>query len=107
PPPRRCAGLRLRRRHARAARGHRRGGGGRVGARLSVAEAAPYGSWRSPIEPAAVARGGRRLGGATPAADGAVWWAEGRPEEGGRSALMRRAAGGGARQGTPARAHTP
>lgn len=54
-----------------------------------MAEVAPYGSWRSPIEPAVVARGGRRLGGAKLAADGAVWWAEGRAAEGGRSALMR------------------
>jgi dipeptidyl aminopeptidase/acylaminoacyl peptidase len=67
-----------------------------------VAEVAPYGSWRSPIAPADVARGGRRLGGATLAADGAVWWAEGRPAEGGRSALMRRPAGGAPEEVTPA-----
>ena len=42
----------------RAAQPARRGG------RLSVAEVAPYGSWRSPIAPADLARGGRRLGGA-------------------------------------------
>jgi dipeptidyl aminopeptidase/acylaminoacyl peptidase len=66
-----------------------------------LAEVAPYGSWRSPITPADVARGGRRLGGATIAADGAVWWAEGRPTEGGRSALMRRPAGGEAEEVTP------
>ncbi len=70
-----------------------------------MAEVAPYGSWRSPIEPATVARGGRRLGGATPAADGAVWWAEGRPEEGGRSALMRRPEGGAPEEVTPAGAN--
>ncbi len=65
-------------------------------------EVAPYGSWRSPIAPADVARGGRRLGGATIAADGAVWWAEGRPTEGGRSVLMRRPAGGEPEEVTPA-----
>jgi dipeptidyl aminopeptidase/acylaminoacyl peptidase len=54
---------------------------------------APYGSWSSPIEAATVARAGRRLGAAAIAADGAVWWAEGRPDEGGRVVLMRRAPG--------------
>src|ERR1700759_5658434 len=66
-----------------------------------MAEVAPYGSWRSPIAAAGVARGGRRLGGGTLAADGAVWWAEGRPAEGGRSALMRRPAGGEPEEVTP------
>ena len=70
-----------------------------------MAEVAPYGSWRSPIEPATVARGGRRLGGATLAADGAVWWLEGRPEEGGRYALMRRPEGGEPEEVTPAGAN--
>jgi dipeptidyl aminopeptidase/acylaminoacyl peptidase len=56
---------------------------------------APYGSWSSPIEATTVARGGRRLGAPTLAADGAVWWGEGRPEEGGRAALMRRPPDGG------------
>ncbi len=67
-----------------------------------MAEAAAYGSWRSPIGPDMVARGGRRLGGGTIAADGAVWWLEGRPTEGGRSALMRRPAGGEPEEVTPA-----
>jgi dipeptidyl aminopeptidase/acylaminoacyl peptidase len=68
-------------------------------------EVAPYGSWRSPITPADVARGGRRLGGATLAADGAIWWAEGRPTEGGRTALMRRPEGGEPEEVTPAGAN--
>jgi dipeptidyl aminopeptidase/acylaminoacyl peptidase len=55
---------------------------------------APYGAWGSPITPALVARAGRPLGSAAIAADGAVWWAEGRPEEGGRIVLMRRPRGG-------------
>src|SRR5215213_7317489 len=62
---------------------------------------APYGSWSSPIEAATVARAGRRLGAAAIAADGAVWWAEGRPEEGGRVVLMRRAGGGEPEAVTP------
>jgi len=70
-----------------------------------VAAVAPYGSWRSPISPADVARGGRRLGAAAIAADGAVWWAEGRATEGGRTALMRRPAGGGPEEVTPAGAN--
>ncbi|HEX4731118.1 MAG TPA: prolyl oligopeptidase family serine peptidase [Solirubrobacterales bacterium] len=70
-----------------------------------MAEVAPYGSWRSPIGPAVVARGGRRLGGAKLAADGAVWWAEGRAAEGGRTALMRRPAGGEPQEVTPAGAN--
>jgi dipeptidyl aminopeptidase/acylaminoacyl peptidase len=55
---------------------------------------APYGSWSSPIDAATVARSGRRLGSPALAGDGAVWWAEGRPTEGGRVVLMRRPEGG-------------
>ncbi|HET9197186.1 MAG TPA: prolyl oligopeptidase family serine peptidase [Solirubrobacterales bacterium] len=62
---------------------------------------APYGSWASPIDAATVARAGRRLGAAALAADGAVWWAEGRPDEGGRVALMRRPPGGEPEEATP------
>jgi dipeptidyl aminopeptidase/acylaminoacyl peptidase len=62
---------------------------------------APYGSWRSPIDPQVVARAGRRLGTAAITGDGAVWWAEGRPAEGGRVVLMRRAAGGEPEAVTP------
>jgi dipeptidyl aminopeptidase/acylaminoacyl peptidase len=54
----------------------------------------PYGSWSSPIDAAAVARAGRRLAFPAIAGDGAVWWLEGRPNEGGRSVLMRRRPGG-------------
>lgn len=66
-----------------------------------MSEIAPYGSWRSPIDAPLVARAGRRLGSPALAADGAVWWAEGRPEEGGRVALMRRPRGGEAEEVTP------
>jgi len=70
-----------------------------------VATVAPYGSWSSPIAAATVARAGRRLGAAAIAADGAVWWAEGRPDEGGRVALMRRPEGGEPEEATPAGAN--
>jgi dipeptidyl aminopeptidase/acylaminoacyl peptidase len=63
---------------------------------------APYGSWSSPLDAAGVAGTGRRLGAPAIAADGAVWWIEGRPEEGGRVALMRRPSGGQPEQVTPA-----
>ena len=66
-----------------------------------MATTAPYGSWRSPISPAVVAAGGRRLAAPALAADGAVWWAEGRPAEGGRVVLMRRPEGGAAEAVTP------
>jgi dipeptidyl aminopeptidase/acylaminoacyl peptidase len=62
---------------------------------------APYGSWPSPIDAATVARAGRRLAFPAIADDGAVWWAEGRPTEGGRVVLMRRPAGGEAEAVTP------
>jgi dipeptidyl aminopeptidase/acylaminoacyl peptidase len=66
-----------------------------------VATVAPYGSWRSPIGPEAVARAGRRLGAPRLAGDGAVWWAEGRPSEGGRVVLVRRPEGGEIETVTP------
>jgi dipeptidyl aminopeptidase/acylaminoacyl peptidase len=66
-----------------------------------VPSTAPYGSWISPITPDLVARAGRRLGAAAIAADGAVWWAEGKPSEGGRVVLMRRPDGGDPELVTP------
>ena len=66
-----------------------------------MSDLAPYGSWSSPISAATVARAGRRLGAPAIAEDGAIWWAEGRPEEGGRVCLMRRAEGGEAERVTP------
>ncbi|MGE5408638.1 MAG: S9 family peptidase, partial [Syntrophothermus sp.] len=62
---------------------------------------APYGSWSSPIDAATVARGGLRLGSAALASDGAVWWSEGRPGEGGRVAVVRRPPGGEPEDVTP------
>jgi dipeptidyl aminopeptidase/acylaminoacyl peptidase len=66
-----------------------------------VSTVAPYGSWVSPISAEVVARAGKRLGAPVLAADGATWWAEGRPSEGGRVALMRRPAGSAAEEVTP------
>ncbi|HEU5251807.1 MAG TPA: S9 family peptidase [Solirubrobacterales bacterium] len=66
-----------------------------------MATVAPYGSWSSPIAAATVARAGRRLAFPAIAADDAVWWAEGRPEEGGRVCLMRRPQGGEPERVTP------
>ena len=66
-----------------------------------MATVAPYGSWSSPIDAASVAGSGRRLAAPAIAADGAVWWAEGRPEEGGRVVLMRRPPGGEPETVTP------
>jgi len=63
---------------------------------------APYGSWSSPFDAASVASSGRRLAAPNIAADGAIWWAEGRPDEGGRVVLMRRPPGGEPETVTPA-----
>jgi len=62
---------------------------------------APYGSWRSPIDAEVVARAERRLAAPALAGDRAIWWAEGRPAEGGRVVLMRRPEGGEAEAVTP------
>ncbi|MGV1049600.1 MAG: S9 family peptidase [Solirubrobacterales bacterium] len=67
-----------------------------------MTELLPSASWPSPIDPAVVARAGRRLSSPAIAADGAVWWAEGRPTEGGRVVLMRRPEGGAPAAVTPA-----
>src|SRR3954447_9794035 len=66
-----------------------------------MATVASYGSWSSPFDAAGVASSGRRLAAPTIAEDGAIWWAEGRPEEGGRVVLMRRAPGGEPETVTP------
>ena len=56
-------------------------------------EQRPYGTWPSPITAQVVASQGLRLGAAS--LEGAdVYWLEGRPDEGGRVVLVRRAPGG-------------
>jgi dipeptidyl aminopeptidase/acylaminoacyl peptidase len=49
---------------------------------------APYGTWASPLSASAVAAGSLRLG-AVQLDRGNVYWLEGRPQERGRSALLR------------------
>lgn len=62
---------------------------------------APYGTWRSPITAAVVAAQGLRLG--YPSIDGDdIYWLEGRPHEGGRNVLVRRAPDGTTTDVTPA-----
>jgi dipeptidyl aminopeptidase/acylaminoacyl peptidase len=48
----------------------------------------PFGTWPSPLTPAAVAKGSRRFG-TLQAEGGAVYWSESRPEQGGRQVIMR------------------
>ncbi|GAB3464054.1 prolyl oligopeptidase family serine peptidase [Kineococcus endophyticus] len=50
-----------------------------------------HGAWTSPVQAADVAAAGLRFSGVAVEADGTVWWAEGRPAEGGRVAVLRRA----------------
>ena len=67
----------------------------------AMTEIAPYGTWKSPISAAGVARGKMAL--SFPAiAGGEVWWQEGRPAEGGRVTIMAAASGGAARELLPA-----
>src|SRR5688500_5454011 len=65
-----------------------------------MARVAPYGTWASPLSAAAVAAGGWRLGMVT--LDGVdIYWLEGRPNEGGRYALVRRTPDGTIADVTP------
>ena len=59
----------------------------------SAAPAAPCGTWISPITPAALVAGAVGISEAVPTAEGSLWWAESRPDEGGRTVLMRHADG--------------
>jgi len=61
---------------------------------------APYGTWASPLSAANVAAGGLRLS-AVAIDRGDIYWLEGRPQEGGRYALVRRSAGGVIEEVTP------
>ena len=61
----------------------------------------PYGSWPSPLAAEQVASAGVRLMALT-ASNGAFYWVEGRPFEGGRQAIVRRASDGTTVEVTPA-----
>ncbi|MGH2717177.1 MAG: S9 family peptidase, partial [Actinomycetota bacterium] len=61
---------------------------------------APHGSWASPISADLVASGGVRLQQVAWSGDD-LYWSEGRPNEGGRSVIVRRAPGGGTTEVTP------
>ena len=68
----------------------------------SMTEIAPYGSWKSPISAADVARGAVAVSFPAVAGD-AVWWQESCPAEGGRVTIMAADAGGaGPRELLPA-----
>jgi hypothetical protein len=54
---------------------------------------APYGSWRSPISAELLVQGAVRFGDVSIDGD-TVYWVEGRPEEAGRYAIVRRQADG-------------
>jgi len=57
-------------------------------------QTAPYGSWESPISPESVASASIRYGDSVEIDGGDVYWVESRPNEGGRSAIVRYAADG-------------
>lgn len=69
-----------------------------------MATTAPHGTWPSPVSAAMVAAAARRV--SEPRLDdGAVWWLEQRPDEGGRTAVVRRDADGTIRDALPAEAN--
>ena len=74
----------------------------RVEYSLPVSEpiTAPYGTWASPITARLVVSEGLRLGFVSTDGDD-VYWVEGRPQEGGRSVLVRRGADGRIEDVTP------
>jgi dipeptidyl aminopeptidase/acylaminoacyl peptidase len=63
---------------------------------------APYGSWASPITPRLVTRAGIRHADSIEVDDGDVYWVESRPDEGGRSAIVRRPTDGSVADAAPA-----
>ena len=65
-----------------------------------MAEAAPFGSWRSPISAASIAAGKVPLSAPDIVGDD-VYWLEGKPLEGGRVVVVRQAADGSRQELTP------
>jgi dipeptidyl aminopeptidase/acylaminoacyl peptidase len=65
-----------------------------------VASTLPYGSWPTPITSELVVRSARLPNGLHLDGDD-VWWSEGRPEEAGRVAVLRRAADGTVTEAVP------
>ncbi len=65
-----------------------------------MAKVSPYGSWKSPISAKDVASGGVGLGGIS-VDGGDIYWIERRPDEGGRSVIVRRESDGSANDVTP------
>ena len=55
---------------------------------------APYGSWASPITAKFITSSSTGLSNVKVDAEGGLWWQESRPNEGGRNAVVRRAAPG-------------
>jgi dipeptidyl aminopeptidase/acylaminoacyl peptidase len=68
---------------------------------MATPPSVPYGAWPSPVTAADVARGRLRLAFPT-VIGGDLWWQEVRPEEGGRVAVVHRAAGGKLSDAAPA-----
>jgi dipeptidyl aminopeptidase/acylaminoacyl peptidase len=70
------------------------------GATMPSIRTAPYGFWRSPITSDLIVA--QSIGLSEVRLDGdAIWWLESRPQEGGRSVLMRRAADGSVAEISP------
>ena len=71
---------------------------------MSTPQTLPYGSWPSPITAQDIAQGTTSLSfpGFVPSSDGEqVWWVEGRPQDGGRFAIVAREADGTDRDVVP------
>jgi dipeptidyl aminopeptidase/acylaminoacyl peptidase len=67
---------------------------------------APHGAWESPITPALVTQAGVRFEDAVTEENGSLYWVESRPEEAGRSVVVRRAPDGAVADLTPAGGNT-
>lgn len=63
--------------------------------------AIPYGAWPSPITAESLVAGAVGISEVHAGADGTVWWGESRPDEGGRTAVMRCRPGGETEEVTP------